>query len=101
MPYKLIFHPDIHLEIDDVLLKYEAVNDALALSFESELIKCYERIAANPLYYFTLHKRLKIRRALLKRFPYKIIFQVQRNKTVWIVALTHQGRSNYWKKRLR
>lgn len=80
MSYNLIFHPAIHLEIDNVLLKYEAVNEAMALDFESELIKCYERIAANPLYYFVLHKRLKIRRALLKRFPYKIIFQVQKNK---------------------
>ncbi|MDZ4806646.1 MAG: hypothetical protein SGI96_00085 [Bacteroidota bacterium] len=37
MSYKLIFHPDIHPEIDDVLLKYEALNHALVLDFESEL----------------------------------------------------------------
>ena len=101
MPYKLIFHPGIHPEVEDVLLWYEHINKALALDFESELIKCYERIAANPLHYFVLHKRLKIRRALLKRFPYKLIFQIQKNKAVWIVAVTHQKRRPYWRKRLR
>ena len=99
MPYKLIFHPGIHSEIEATLAWYESHSNTLALDFESELIKCYEKIAANPLHYFILHKRLKIRRALLHRFPYKLVFQIQKNKTVWIVALTHQRRKPYWKKR--
>lgn len=67
MPYKLIFHPDIQPEIDDVLLKYEAVNGSLALDFESELIKCYERIAANPLYYFILHKKTQNQESIIEK----------------------------------
>ena len=101
MPYKLIFHPGTHIEIDEALLWYESINKSLAFDLETELIKCYAKIAANPLHYFILHKRLKIRRALLKRFPYKLIFQIQKNNNVWIVALTHQKRKSYWKKRLQ
>jgi mRNA-degrading endonuclease RelE of RelBE toxin-antitoxin system len=101
MPYKLIFHPDTHFEIDKALTWYESFSKELGLDFESELLKCYERVATNPLHYFVLHKRLKIRRALLKRFPYKLIFQVKRNNTVCIVALTHQKRKSYWNKRLK
>jgi hypothetical protein len=100
MPHKLLFHPDTHEEIDKALAKYESISIQLGLEFESELIKCYERITANPNYYFVLHKRLKIRRALLKKFPYKIIFQVRKNRTVWIVALTPHKRSTYWRKRI-
>jgi mRNA-degrading endonuclease RelE of RelBE toxin-antitoxin system len=101
MSYKLIFHPDTHFEIDKALTSYEFINKELGLDFEAELIKCYERVAENPLHYFVLHKRLKIRRALLKRYPYKLIFQVQKNYTVCIVAFTHQKRKSYWKKRLK
>ncbi len=101
MPYNLIFHPAIHSEIDEALLYYESISKTLALDFEAALIKSYEGIKANPLYYFVLHKRLKVRRALLKKFPYKIIFQVKNNKSVWVVALTHHKKSSYWKKRLK
>jgi hypothetical protein len=101
MPHKLTYHPAIHFEIDEALLRYESINYELGLSFESELINCYARIAANPQFFFILHKKLKIRRALLKRFPYKLIFQIQKNNTVWIVSLAHHKRKANWRKRLR
>ncbi|MEO5947809.1 MAG: hypothetical protein ABIP79_13405 [Chitinophagaceae bacterium] len=65
MPYKLIFHPAIHIDIEETLSWYESAGNKLSLDFEAELIRCYERIANNPLSYFILHKKLKIRRALL------------------------------------
>jgi hypothetical protein len=101
MPHKLIFHPAIHFEIDEALFKYESISYELGLSFETELTNCYGRVAANPQYFFILHKKLKIRRALLKRFPYKIIFQLQKNNTVKIVSLLHHKRKANWRKRLR
>jgi len=100
MEYKLIFHPDSHLDIHKALSRYEKINKELGIAFESELIKCYERIAANPLHYFVLHKRLKMRRVILKRFPYKIIFQVRKNNTIYILALMHQQMKTNWRKRL-
>ncbi|MEP6700235.1 MAG: hypothetical protein ABJA85_02930 [Bacteroidota bacterium] len=100
MPYKIIFHPDTHLEIDAALTWYESINTTLSIELEAELIKCYQKIGNNPQHYFILHKRLKIRRALLKKFTYKLVFQIQKNKTVWIIALAHQRQKSYWKRRL-
>ncbi len=99
MPYKLVFHPEVKIELEQIITYYEQISNKLAIDFETELLQCYERITTNPLHYFTLHKSLKIRRALLKRFPYKIIFKVQKNKTVFILAFTHHKRRSYWKKR--
>jgi hypothetical protein len=87
MPHKLTFHPAIHFEIDEALLRYESISYELGLSFESELINCYAKIAANPQYFFIIHKKLKIRRALLKRFPYKLIFQIQKNNVYGLFPL--------------
>ena len=101
MSYKLIFHPEIHNDIKETLEWYESAGSKIALDFEAELIRCYERIANNPLSYFILHKKLKIRRALLYKFPYKLIFQVQKNKIIWIVSLIHHKRKKKKKKRFR
>ena len=70
MPYKIVFHPNIHLEIEKALTWYESINPLLSFELESELIKCYQKIESNPQHYFILHKRFNIRRILLKKFPY-------------------------------
>lgn len=101
MPYNIIFHPGVHTDVDKALKHYEAVSTALGLNFESELINCYSRIAQNPNYYFVLHKKLNVRRILLKKFPYKLIFSIRENKTVWVVALAHHRQGALWKKRLK
>lgn len=47
----------------------------------------------------TIRSRREIRRCLLKRFPYAIVFEVRKDELV-VLAVAHASRKpNYWRRR--
>jgi plasmid stabilization system protein ParE len=77
---------------------YEGEREGLGQDFVDEMEAVMARIVANPLQ-LTQLRRSKSRRALGRRFPYKIVFTLLGDR-IRILAAAHQHRRpHYWKAR--
>ena len=85
-------------EVDDAVLWYDSQTQGLGLQFLDDLDRAIRRIVAFPLSHADIEEDL--RRCLLSRFPYGIIYGLDFG-TVVIVAVAHLHREpRYWIDRL-
>lgn len=101
---KLDVLPEADEEIQSAVRYYETQRSGLGDNFLAELRTHLERIADDPL---TLPKletapaRMDIRRILIRRFNYVVVFEVFDNE-ILVLAVAHGSRRpNYWVKRRR
>jgi len=95
---KVLFDKLAKLELDDAIEFYEIEVKGLGKRFKSEVKAGILRIRENP---FTWAKEKgDLRRYLLHKFPYKIIYSVEKDY-VYIIAVAHcHRRPDYWLKRV-
>ena len=92
------FHPDAEAEVNEAAGWYEAEVAGLASDFLSEFGRALDGLLAEP--ERSLQIEPGIRRYLLKRFPYAIVYVIRKDR-VRIVAVMHLHRKpGYWKERL-
>lgn len=78
---------------------YEDRERGLGQAFLDELQLVFERITSAPLHHVQLRKRPNLRMALIERFPFKVIFELEAD-TVRVVAVCHQKRhARFWRGR--
>ena len=95
----VVFHEAAQAEVDDAIAHYRAISDDLAHDFREEAERAVERIAERPDAWQPLGNGL--RRYLLRRFPYGIVFRVHDDQ-VKVYAVMHlRRRPGYWRKRLK
>jgi plasmid stabilization system protein ParE len=90
MKYHIAVSPGAEVDIDSASLWYEPTDPKLGFRFLSETDATIKRIRQYP-YEFPLI-RGKVRRALLKRFPYSVYYSIL-SDGVSIIAVLHQRRS--------
>lgn len=84
-------------EYNDAILYYELQRPGLGKEFKSEVRLAIERMLRFPLGWPV--ERGEIRKCLLHRFPYKLLYAVEAERLL-IVAVAHQHRQpDYWAKR--
>lgn len=77
---------------------YENEAPGLGRHFREAVDAAIERMSANPRQFPVLHK--SIRRALLRRFPYALMFVLEADETVAIIVCFHGSRDPAsWQKR--
>ena len=59
----------------------------VAMDFHSELVTTIERIKQWPKSFPFIHDEL--RRAILNRFPYQVVYKIESNTTIGIYAIRH------------
>src|SRR5580698_10020326 len=92
------FHPEAESEFFDAIEYYEKCEKGLGYDFATEVYFTVERILAHPKAWQFMEEGL-IRRALVKRFPYGIIYAEQ-NREIYILSVMHLHREpDYWKHR--
>ncbi len=81
---------------------YEEKQEGLGTEFSNQVLTLIALIGKEPLRFaFYEGKRLKrkLRRALLERFPYVVIFEI-RDTEILIVAIVHTSRQpGFWQSR--
>ena len=87
--YRLVSEPRADLDIEAAFHWYENEQPGLGLAFLDELRATYDRIINGPLGYQELRSR--IRRGLVKRFPYAVYFFVEVDVVV-VLAVLHASR---------
>ena len=97
MAYKILFHPDIENDVNEIVEWYEMHQQFLGEKFLIELQITFKKITAHPLYYKELKKNY--RRANLIVFPYQVVFKISK-QTIIILMVFHQKRHpDIWKSR--
>ena len=90
MKYSLRLRSTAEEEIASIALWYEAQSPELGSKFLDKVDQSLEKISENPLQYRVISKRL--RRALMKRFPYIIFFRIIENE-ILIVGCRYAGQN--------
>jgi toxin ParE1/3/4 len=86
-------------ELIDAQDWYENEVPGLSRHFRAAIDAVVERISANPLQFPAIHK--SVRRALLRRFPYALMFVIEADGTVTVIACFHGSRDPMrWQKRM-
>jgi plasmid stabilization system protein ParE len=86
-------------ELDDAVLYYEMEQSGLGQRFRSIVRKTIDRIEKYPTSWPI--ERGEVRKCFVHKFPYKILYSVQKQSIV-ILAIAHQHRKpGYWIERLR
>jgi plasmid stabilization system protein ParE len=95
---RITFHPDADEEIAEAARYYESKSPGLGFSFLVAVQAAIEQIVAHPLGCEVVGD--DIRRKLLRRFPYSLLYAVETDR-IRIIAVAHQKRRpNYWRSRL-
>ena len=101
MSYRVL--PDAHAEALEAALWYEDRGAGLGAEFLAELEHTFDHIRREPHslplleYYMEAHE---IRRAVMRRFPYAVVFLCRPDETL-VVAVAHlHRRPLYWLDRL-
>ena len=77
---------------------YENEAPGLGRSFRAAVDAVIERMSANPRQFPVVHKN--IRRALLRRFPYALMFVIEADEPLSVIACFHGSRDPaHWQKR--
>jgi len=91
---RVVFSPEAAAEYADAERHYAAQAPNAGLAFRSEVRAVLARLRNWPL--AAPVERESIRRLLLRRFPYKILYSVERD-LIYVIAIAHQRRApEYW-----
>ncbi len=94
----VLFHPDAEAEFNAAIDYYEVIEKGLGHDFSLEVFSVLDRIIAHPKAWLVIEDG--IRRSLLRRFPYGVLYAEEQDK-IYIVAVMHLHRDpDYWKHRI-
>jgi hypothetical protein len=95
---RLIFSPEARLEFEEAERFYNQQFAGLGTGLREEVRTALRRIRTWPLAFPV--EGGEIRRALLGRFPYKLLYVIEPDH-IYILAMAHQHRKpDYWTSRI-
>ena len=98
MKHRLIIRPEAEAELAEAFDWYEHRVPGLGADFLMALDTAVDSILSNPLQHPALHR--SIRRALLRRFPYQVLFLVEEDAII-VIAVFHGARDpRRWQDRI-
>ena len=94
---KVVFSRLAKRELDDAIHFYEMEFEGLGKGFLEEVKKAVVRISEYPKAWSV--ERGEVRKCLLHRFPYKLLYSIERDH-VYVMAVAHLHRKpDYWVER--
>ena len=90
MTYEVIVRPEAALEVEEAYRWYEERSEGLGLEFLRVADACLSSAQRNPAAYPIVYER--VRRALLRKFPYALFYLVDESRIV-VIACFHIRRS--------
>jgi plasmid stabilization system protein ParE len=96
--YPVIFTQAARAELIDAQDWYENEASGLGRRFRVAVDSIIRRMSANPQQFPVVYK--SIRRALLRHFPYALMFVIEADETLTVIACFHGSRDPVqWQKR--
>jgi plasmid stabilization system protein ParE len=97
MAYNIEFLPGAETDLDEVIDWYQQINAPLASDFFIKLDEALLTIRVNPQQFQKVYKTY--RKFNLKRFPYKVIYRVEKQSIIVVAIAHHKRKIRYWKGR--
>ena len=95
--YPVIFTLAARAELIDAQDWYENEAPGLGRNFRAAVDAVIQRMSANPWQFPVVYK--SIRRALLRHFPYALMFVIEADETLTVIACFHGSRDpKHWQK---
>ena len=86
------FHEDAETDLQDAIRYYSEISWRLVAQFEAEVQSVLQTMRGNPRHYHLTRDRL-LRRANLRQFPFRILYQVDEEQTsIHIIVVCHNKR---------
>lgn len=86
---KVAFHPAAVADLNDAVAWYDRQRRGLGNTLRAEVDAAIDRIAANPISY---PETQGLRRALVRRFPYSVIYRIVAQDEIRILLIRHHKR---------
>ena len=98
--FKIDVHPDVYAELEDSRSWYEERARNLGIEFLDEINRAIEAVQQAPTMWPWYDEHQGIRRFLVHRFPYAVIYRPT-SSVIQIIAVMHLRRHpDYWKSRM-
>lgn len=91
------FHPDAEIELHQAINYYEEVRLGLGLDFATQVYAAIQRAASLPEAWAVINS--DIRRSLVSRFPFGILYSVEPGEIYIIGIMNLHHEPNYWEGR--
>lgn len=91
------FHPDAEIELEQAINYYENIRLGLGFDFSTEVYAAIKRAISLPEAWTVVNG--DIRRSLVSRFPFGVLYSIESNG-IYIIAIMNLHREpNYWQER--
>lgn len=95
---RILIQPEAEFDLQEAFDWYEESNRGLGSEFIRAVDAGLAEIQRNPFAYLTVYKQ--IRRKLIRKFPYGIIYLIE-SETIYVIACFHVKRNpQNWQTRL-
>jgi plasmid stabilization system protein ParE len=84
------FHPATVQDVNEAADYYDRQRPGLASEFRGEVMAALSRITQSPLSFPIVEA--DIRRCIIRRFPYSILFRVRNPDTIRVLVIRHHKR---------
>ena len=94
-----VFQPEAETEFNQAIDYYEAISPALGYDFAQEIHQTIQRITHFPNAWPVV--KGQIRRSLVKRFPYGILYTEYQGQLLIIAVMNLHRKPDYWLNRIK
>ena len=94
------FHPEARIEVRSAAAWYRERSSEAARGFTGEVTDGIQSIRQHPAAW-PVWSRSDVRRRVLRRYPYAILYIVEGEVVVIVAVAHHKRRPGYWLPRLR
>jgi hypothetical protein len=93
------FHPEAEAELNQAIDYYEKIDQGLGYDFAVEVYTTIRRSLAFPQAWGTLEE--DVRRSFVRRFPYAVLYSIEREGIFVIAVMNLHREPGYWKYRTK
>ncbi|MCG5535754.1 type II toxin-antitoxin system RelE/ParE family toxin [Ectothiorhodospira mobilis] len=90
-------HPEAERELHEAVHYYEGIEPGLGYDLSVEIYSAIQRAVAYPQAWPVLDD--EIRRALVRRFPYGVLYSVEEGTLLVVAVMNLHREPGYWKDR--
>ena len=102
MNWQVVSRPEAEIEVIEIAAWYDSRREGLGDRFVEEFLTVLDELTMNPLLHCRRHPQKNIRWRYPKSFPYRVIYEINEQEKIVVVAAVLHGAQHdrEWKRRV-